>query len=132
MKPASPSTRARRLFVYGTLMRGERAHPLLAGAPLVGEAATEPAFDLVDLGDFPALVAGGATSVRGELYRVSPAQLAALDDYEGHPGFYRRTPIRLIGGGRAHAYVLGRERSGAHPRIASGDWRARASSADRR
>jgi gamma-glutamylcyclotransferase (GGCT)/AIG2-like uncharacterized protein YtfP len=111
------------LFVYGTLMRGERGHDLLAGATLVGEAATEPTFALVDLGSFPALVPGGETSVRGEIYRVPATQLAALDDYEGHPTFYRRTPIRLAGGARAEAYLIRPEQAASYPRIASGNWR---------
>ncbi|MFT3770076.1 MAG: gamma-glutamylcyclotransferase family protein [Minicystis sp.] len=115
--------RSRRLFVYGTLLQGEPGHRLLAGARLVREASTEAAFELVSLGPYPALVPGGATAVHGELYLVPAAQLADLDAYEGHPTFYRRTAIRLAGGGRAEAYLLRPDQAAAYPRIESGRWR---------
>ena len=111
------------VFVYGTLLRGEPNHRLLAGSPLVGEARTEPAFELVSLGPYPALVGGGATSVKGEIYEVDMATLAALDRLEGHPSFYQQKRIRLESGEEALAYLLPKDQANGRPRIESGDWR---------
>jgi gamma-glutamylaminecyclotransferase len=113
------------LFVYGSLLSGERHHDHLGASRLVGPATTEPAYTLVDLGAYPALVAEGATSVSGELYEVDADVLAALDDFEGHPDEYRRTPVRLVGGDAAEAYVLPREKASHGRVIASGSWTAR-------
>ncbi|MEZ4323566.1 MAG: gamma-glutamylcyclotransferase family protein, partial [Polyangiales bacterium] len=87
-----------RVFVYGTLLAGEPNHRVLAGARLVANARTQPAFELRDLGPFPGLVSGGAHAVAGEVYEVDEATLAALDRLEGHPRFYRRTRIALEDG----------------------------------
>jgi gamma-glutamylcyclotransferase (GGCT)/AIG2-like uncharacterized protein YtfP len=59
-----------RLFVYGTLRRGEANHHRLAQATFLGEARTRPEFRLVDLGRFPGLLPGGSTAVVGEVYDV--------------------------------------------------------------
>lgn len=117
--------RRRLLFVYGTLMRGEANHELLAGASFRGPGSTSPRFELVDLGAYPALVEGGAAAVAGELYEVGSAVLAALDDLEDHPHLYRRRRVPLAGGGWAEAYLMTREATAGLPRIAAGDWRRR-------
>jgi gamma-glutamylcyclotransferase (GGCT)/AIG2-like uncharacterized protein YtfP len=119
------------VFVYGTLMAGEGNHRLLAGhgAAFMGPAITEPAFTLIDLGSFPAAVADGDTAIRGEVYLVDPPTLAALDRLEGHPSFYRRTPITLADGREVETYVLPADGASWRPArtpIASGDWRQRA------
>ena len=112
-----------RVFVYGTLMAGEPNHGLLAGQTLLRRAETEPAFELVDLGPYPALVAGGETSVVGEVYEITVNVLAALDRLEGHPNFYRRARIRLSDGETVLAYLLAPEQVRGQPRILSGDWK---------
>ena len=76
-----------RLFVYGTLMRGEPNHHYLAQSRFLGEARTEPAYTLVSLGAFPTMVPGGQTSVVGELYETDRRTLLAIDRLEGHPDF---------------------------------------------
>jgi gamma-glutamylaminecyclotransferase len=114
-----------RVFVYGTLLAGEPNHRLLAGARLVAEARTEAAFELRDLGAFPALVRGGEGAVAGEVYEVDGPTLAALDRLEGHPRFYRRTPITLEDGTAVETYLLAPAQAAGHPVIDSGSWRAR-------
>lgn len=114
-----------RVFVYGTLLAGEPNHHVLAGAKLVGEGRTEPAFELRDLGAYPGLVRGGMHVVVGEIYEVDAPTLAALDRLEGHPSFYRRTRIILADGERAWTYLLTPEQVEGHPVIASGSWRTR-------
>src|SRR6185369_15036295 len=94
------------LFVYGTLRLGECNHAQMDGARALGSARTRPDFTLVDLGPYPALVAGGRESVGGELYDVDPAHLARLDDFEEAPAFYERATIRLDDGRDVFAYLL--------------------------
>lgn len=113
-----------RVFVYGTLLFGEPNHALLARARFLTPARTAPAFELWDLGEYPALVHGGSQAVVGEVYEVDAATLDVLDDFEEHPSFYRRTRILLSGGTSAEAYLLRAEQVRNCPRIASGDWRA--------
>jgi gamma-glutamylaminecyclotransferase len=113
------------LFVYGSLLRGEINHGRLAGASFLREARTEPAFDLVDLGPYPALVRGGRTAVLGELYAVPPALLAALDAFEGHPDTYRRSRIHLDDGRRVDAYLCPPALAAGLPRVPGGSWRDR-------
>jgi gamma-glutamylcyclotransferase (GGCT)/AIG2-like uncharacterized protein YtfP len=116
-----PDTRTR-VFVYGTLRAGEPNHYLLDDHDLVGSVCTEPVFELVSLGAFPAMVAGGTTAVVGEVYEVDPITLAALDRLEGHPRFYQRRPIRLADGDEVLAYLLSPEQAHGRTRIPSGDW----------
>jgi gamma-glutamylcyclotransferase (GGCT)/AIG2-like uncharacterized protein YtfP len=115
---------SRRVFVYGSLLRGEAHHGRLAGATFLGDARTEAAFELYDLGEYPALVEGGSIAVVGELYAVPPRVLLELDAFEEHPHVYRRAAIRLEHGERAHAYLFPAALVAARPPIPGGDWRA--------
>lgn len=80
-------TRAR-VFVYGTLRAGEPNHYLLDHHDLVARARTEAAFELVSLGAFPAMIAGGTTAVVGEVYEIDPAHCFAIR--------YCRPPTRCL------------------------------------
>ncbi|MBI2571871.1 MAG: gamma-glutamylcyclotransferase [Candidatus Schekmanbacteria bacterium] len=111
-----------KIFVYGTLRRGECRWPALEHSEYLGEAVTEASFELADLGPFPGLVRGGATPVVGECYRVDDATLARLDTIEQHPRFYVREAVKLADGTMAMAYLLNQEQTQGAPRIASGDW----------
>jgi gamma-glutamylcyclotransferase (GGCT)/AIG2-like uncharacterized protein YtfP len=115
------------VFVYGTLLVGERNHRLLTGAQLLCDAATPPRFQLHDLGAYPGMVRRGKHAVAGELYEIGEAMLAALDRLEDHPRFYRRTTIVLDGGRRVQTYLLRRDQVQGYPIITSGSWRARGS-----
>jgi gamma-glutamylcyclotransferase (GGCT)/AIG2-like uncharacterized protein YtfP len=112
------------LFVYGTLMRGESAHALLGpNARFIAEAQTEPRFTLLDMGQYPALLEGGTTAVRGELYEIDAARLPSLDRYEDVPELYDRLPL-AVSGHAAIAYVMHQHLGRDLAVIASGDWRA--------
>ncbi len=112
-----------RLFVYGTLMRGEPNSQVLAGSSYVGAAATTAAYRLVALSGYPGLLAGGQTSVKGELYLVDQQVLAALDGVEGSPVLFQRGEVQLAGGGKAEAYLGADPSFGSAPTIPGGDWR---------
>jgi gamma-glutamylcyclotransferase (GGCT)/AIG2-like uncharacterized protein YtfP len=111
------------LFVYGTLRRGEANHAQLDDARFIGTARTEPQYELVDLGGYPALLEDGETAVVGELYEVDASRLARLDSFEEVPSLYERKSIR-VANTSAEVYVMPRERAHEAPRIMDGDWRA--------
>lgn len=108
-----------RLFVYGTLKRGERNHRLMAGQHFVRPAQTEPGFRLIDLGPYPGMVrAADRPGVWGELYDVSECGVDELDDFEGVPELFVREVIDLADGERAWAYLYNRP---VPPHAATGD-----------
>lgn len=113
------------LFVYGTLMSGEVSGHRMDGAERLGPARTAPRFTLHRVDWYPAMADGGATAVVGEVYRVPPTLMAALDAYEGPE--YRRVVIELEVGPveRAEAYVIPAALAAGLRPIPSGDWRQR-------
>jgi gamma-glutamylcyclotransferase (GGCT)/AIG2-like uncharacterized protein YtfP len=117
--------RERLLFVYGTLLSGERSHDRLGAAEKVGDARTEAIFHLVDLGPYPALVIDGTTAVAGEIYRVDAALVRELDVHEQVPILFKRVRVPLEGGSLAEAYVMDPEQVRGKRRLAHGDWRKR-------
>ena len=125
----SPALACRELvFVYGTLKRGHSNHHWIHGADRLGPASL-PGLRLYDLGPFPMALAldpastAMAPPVLGEVYAVTPAQLAALDRLEGTPRLYRRERWPLADGRRVWVY-LGRPRQVRHVKvIADGCWR---------
>ena len=113
------------VFVYGTLMKGELHHTTIAHARFVRAASTQPAYDLVQIDYYPALIAGGSHRVPGELYEVDEQTLARLDRLEEVPDYYERLFITLDDGTEAFAYVMPRDRA-AHGKLSSsGDFRSR-------
>jgi gamma-glutamylaminecyclotransferase len=89
-----------RLFVYGTLKRGERNHRLLAGEAFVRMGRTLPRYRLLANGSYPCLVrvTENGLSIEGEVWLVEEASFGRLDEYEGAPGLFRREWIELEGG----------------------------------
>lgn len=111
------------LFVYGTLLSGERSHALLGASEGAGPARTSASFDLVDCGEYPAL-RHGTSAVTGELYWIGDETLAVLDEFESHPELFRRSRIVLADGREAEAYVAGPRAPASLGSIPGGDWRA--------
>lgn len=121
------------LFVYGTLMTGERTHDLVAGH--VNGSARPAAFRggaLIKIDWYPGLVLEQEGTVTGEVFDLrDPAKaLGALDPYEDFLGYdrpdslYRRSVVRVLtnpAATLAWTYVYTGDPS-AHPRIVSGDW----------
>jgi gamma-glutamylcyclotransferase (GGCT)/AIG2-like uncharacterized protein YtfP len=110
-----------RVFVYGTLLRGEVNHHLLRTARFLGPHRTEPRFTLLVLGAYPGLVDGGETAVFGEVYGVDAAGLRRLDQLEDYPRLYDRRVIATPHG-RAWVYLYRGPRRD-RMRLADGDWR---------
>jgi gamma-glutamylaminecyclotransferase len=110
-----------KVFVYGTLKKGFSNHSIIMTSPFVKEAATKPEFTMITLGGFPGILANGNTSIIGEVYEVSEFTLDRLDKLEGHPNWYRRTPITLLDGDEVETYIyLHKERT--QEIIDSGFW----------
>lgn len=108
---APQSAELQLVFVYGTLKRGMANHQLLVGSRFEG-TATVAGLHLFDLGPFPMAIAAAADAdarLDGEIYGVSPAQLAALDRFEGAPRLYERQRHQLMDGRLVWVYV-------GHPR----------------
>lgn len=111
------------VFVYGTLLRGEPNHSVLASAKFIRAAQTVPAFRLVNLGAFPGLVWGGETAVHGEVWEVDDVTLSRLDRLEGHPTLFQRSAIVLADGVCIDAYLYPARNLRSAPEIPSGSWR---------
>lgn len=112
-----------RVFVYGTLRRGERNHALLDGATFAGAARTAPRYVLRDQGTHPALFERGSDAVLGELWDCDERVLARLDAFETSDDDYERRPVVLADGARADAWFAP-ARAAAAPRIDGADWSA--------
>ncbi len=110
-----------RIFVYGTLLRGASNHHRMEGAGFVGNAQTQPHFELYDLGWHPAVVPG-ATAIVGEIFEIEPALLAALDAFEQHPTWFCRTPLELADGSAAEIYLYVAALPPGARRLGHGDW----------
>jgi gamma-glutamylcyclotransferase (GGCT)/AIG2-like uncharacterized protein YtfP len=108
-----------RLFVYGSLKRGEANHGVLGGARFLGVTRTASAFALSEIETFPALVPGDRAIV-GELFEFPRARLPELDSFEGSA--YVRCEISLESGAVATSYVA-RDASAGVP-LAVSEWAA--------
>ncbi len=86
-----------RVFVYGSLKRGLKLHPLLADSHFLGTAVTRPHYRIFSLGEYPGLVEWpDGLAVCGELYEVNARTLQQLDQAEGtDEGLYARREILL-------------------------------------
>jgi gamma-glutamylcyclotransferase (GGCT)/AIG2-like uncharacterized protein YtfP len=113
-----------RVFTYGTLLRGEPNHRLLATSKFIGEATTKAEYTMVDCGYYPAILEGGKTAVKGEVFEVDERTLERLDYLEGVPSLYIRKTITLDDGTEAEVYILNSSRTETADltEIESGDW----------
>jgi gamma-glutamylcyclotransferase (GGCT)/AIG2-like uncharacterized protein YtfP len=110
------------VFVYGTLRRGGSNHFRMEDADFIAAGTVRGRLYRIDW--YPGLVLdAGADEITGELYRVPPAVMNALDRYEGDS--YRRVQaqVRLGDGRMLAAWVwewLGPVDESR--RITGGDW----------
>lgn len=93
-----------RIFVYGTLKKGQPNYHRLfdstnGKAEFLASALTADKYPLVIAGqhNIPFLlnIPGRGRRVHGEIYRVDDKMLRFLDDFEGVPAMYQRTPVRV-------------------------------------
>ena len=110
-----------RVFVYGTLRKGEENHGLLARARMLGTTKADDGYTMIDLGDYPAVISNGKNAVFGEVYEISEDMLKGVDELEECPDYYRRMLIATPYG-NAWIYVLARLPDEYTCEISSGDW----------
>lgn len=94
----------RKVFVYGTLMRGEANEHYLEDSICLGPATIE-GYDMYNVGWFPAIVPGDSLIV-GELYQVPLRDIPAIDMLEGEGSLYtKRCETVTVGGKTTFALV---------------------------
>ncbi len=113
------------LFVNGTLMRGLELHGNLAGAELLEETRTAPAYRVHSIGDVhPGMYRAdeGGASISGELYAIPIETLLRV--IEGEPPGLYRGPVELIDGRVVPGILFDEATAKTHPEItALGGWR---------
>lgn len=118
-----------KVFLYGTLMKGERNNHLLKSSKFIKDIKTTPNFTMYSCTHFPAVIEGGNTSIKGELWWVTERDLIDLDRLESHPNFYVRKQIELENGEKVEAYILPIDILngciGSWKENVTGSWRAR-------
>lgn len=82
------------VFVYGSLKAGYHNHNTLANSPLISTGTTEPNYQMISFGSFPALIEGDK-AYEGEIYEVDNNTLQQLDYLEGYPDFYNRSQVDI-------------------------------------
>jgi gamma-glutamylaminecyclotransferase len=115
-----------KVFVYGTLKRGQRAAKYLSGQRFLGEAFTARKYRLYDCGGYPGMTeADGGGSVQGEVWEISELCRTELDAYEGvEEGWYELRRVDLDppwAAAEVFSYVYLRDLGGL-PGRAEGVW----------
>ena len=102
------------IFVYGTLMSGQRASGYLDGCELLGRYCLRD-YAMYSLGAYPGIVPQAGEAVIGEVWRVPADRLPEMDAYEGEGSLYHRRTVTVEReGGRipAQAYIYAHRPTG--------------------
>ncbi len=106
-----------KLFVYGTLCKSKKLNYIMNYATFLGSFKTVEQFYMFGLksGAYPLITdvqinpSCEKAHILGELYEVSDIMLEKIDQIEGHPDYYTRTPIKITDGTtvqEADGYIL--------------------------
>ena len=82
------------VFVYGTLMSGQRAHHFLEGGTLLGTWLLH-GYAMYNLGRYPGIVKKEGHHVIGEAYEIPNTLLARMDEYEEEGSLYHRRTVSV-------------------------------------
>ena len=132
----SPSYPLEKIFVYGTLMHGELRHPTLMDSSIGEGQPASARGTILDLGDYPGMVAGDEGVIHGEVYQIDQVYptLQTLDTIEGFYGYdsnhslFTRTIVQIdteYGPEWAWTYVYNKEDGMEYQTVRSGNWRDR-------
>ena len=91
---AENSKNHRPAFVYGTLMKGERAEQLLDDATYVGRCQLHD-YAMYHLGSYPGIQPCDGEVVYGELYLICDETVEKLDEYEVEGTLYDRKTVTV-------------------------------------
>ncbi|MGH4122130.1 MAG: gamma-glutamylcyclotransferase [Clostridium sp.] len=102
-----------RLFVYGTLMKGNSNHEkFLSGARFAGYFIAD-GFQLYDFGSYPLIIQNEIDKIRGEMYIVDSTILDKLDISEEKANLFTRKLIRVVNDNdelqEAYVYVYNKD-----------------------
>ena len=85
--------RQRKVFVYGTLMKGETNHDFLQNATFLDKTVIE-GYDMYNVGWYPAIIDGEGLAI-GEVYRVPVEDMTSIDSLEGEGSLYEKRCVRI-------------------------------------
>ena len=105
--------------VYGTLLKGQDNHRLIANSKLLGNAIIH-GFNMFNIGSFPGIKEGD-NHIEIEVYEVDNDTFKRLDILEGYPYLYDRKLIHTMYGD-AWIYVYNGNIN-SREEISSGSWR---------
>lgn len=115
-----------KVAVYGSLKRGFGNHRLIEGQTFINNGFTmNDGYTMYSLGAFPGVVEDGDSDIQVELYEVDDAGLERLDRLEGHPTFYCRKQVNIVGRDDSVHYAwmyIYQGETGGLPLVATGDW----------
>lgn len=92
------------IFVYGTLMRGEKSHKILA-KEMYGGTAILDGYEIYDCFQYPGVMEKENRKVFGEVYFVREQTLEMIDFYENEGVLFRRKKVMLSGKLKGDVYV---------------------------
>ena len=96
--------RQRKVFVYGTLMKGETNHDFLQNATFLDKTVIE-GYDMYNVGWYPAIIDGEGLAI-GEVYSVPVEDMASIDSLEGEGSLYEKRCVRItVNGVQDFAFV---------------------------
>lgn len=106
--------------VYGSLKKGYFNDAYLARSEYVGDVVTEPNYELVDFGPYPAVLEGGSTGIHCEVYKVNKVTLLSIARMEVVAGY----EVRVIDTeyGKVCFCVYTHDKCVGYDRVASGEW----------
>lgn len=107
--PKDDNDQKMKVFVYGTLMKGQWNHSYLVGQNFIGGARLD-GYEMYQVRSFPGIIRQSGESVYGELYEVDHQTINNLDKLEDEGNMYKRVleNVMTIRDGRLHkayAYV---------------------------
>ena len=108
------------IAVYGSLKKGYFNEAYLKGSEYIGEIVTEPTYELVDFGPYPAVLEGGTTGIHCEVYKVDKATLLSIARMEMVAGYEVRVVDTKYG--KVCFCVCTYDKCIGYDRVASGKW----------
>ncbi len=116
-----------KIFVYGTLKKGQINHHWLCGYRGNSRIAPVPAIApgiVLHAGPHYPLAIRGRGKAIGEVYTITESILRKLDGLENHPDDYHReiTPVMTVQGHRILVWIYLHHQAYHYPKITTGLW----------